>query len=80
MMMTQHHISSAWVERPDQFDRLHAEGANNPRVMALAVHPYLSGVPHRIRYFEAVYDYMKKKPGASFTTGEEISEWYGAQR
>jgi hypothetical protein len=39
----------------DDFDRVYAEGAKNPRVMAIAVHPYNSGVPHRIKYFEAVY-------------------------
>ena len=77
MMVIQHHASSEWVRRvKDQFDRLWAEGAKNPRVMAMAVHPYISGVPHRIKYFEAVYDYMRKKPGVWLTTGEEIYEWY----
>ena len=77
MMVIQHHTSDAWLQRcRDQFDRLYAEGAKNPRVMALAVHPYNSGVPHRIKYFEAVYDYMRKKKGVWFTTGEEIYEWY----
>jgi len=77
MMVIQHHTSDAWVQRcKDQFDRLYAEGARNPRVMALAVHPYNSGVPHRIKYFEAVYDYMRKKKGVWFTTGEGIYEWY----
>ncbi len=79
MMVIQHHESSYWFERArDQFDRLYAEGAKNPRVMALAVHPYISGVPHRIKHFEAVYDYMKRKKGVWFTTGEEIYEWYRA--
>ena len=64
----------------DHFDRLYAEGAKQPRVMALAVHPYNSGVPHRIKYFEAVYDYMRKKKGVWMTTGEEIYEWYCSQR
>src|SRR5262249_7064494 len=74
------HTSSAWLERArDQFDRLYAEGTTQPRVMALAVHPYISGVPHRIEYFEAVYDYMKKHKGVWFTTGEEIYEWYRSQ-
>jgi peptidoglycan/xylan/chitin deacetylase (PgdA/CDA1 family) len=81
MMVIQHHASAAWVERArDQFDRLYAEGAQNPRVMALAVHPYISGAPHRIKYFEAVYDYMRKKSGVWFTTGEEIYEWYRTQQ
>src|SRR6266545_5010740 len=72
---------SEWLQRAkDQFDRLYAEGAKNPRVMALAVHPYISGVPHRIKYFEAVYDYMRKKKGVWFTTGEDIYEWYKSQR
>jgi peptidoglycan/xylan/chitin deacetylase (PgdA/CDA1 family) len=81
MMVIQHHTSGAWLQRAkDQFDRLYAEGAKNPRVMALAVHPYISGVPHRIKYFEAVYDYMRKKPGVWMTTGEEIYEWYRQSR
>ena len=81
MMVIQHHTSSEWLQRAkDQFDRLYAEGAKNPRVMALAVHPYISGVPHRIKYFEAVYDYMRKKKGVWFTTGEDIYEWYKSQR
>jgi allantoinase len=80
MMVIQHHTSSEWLQRAkDQFDRLYAEGAKNPRVMALAVHPYISGVPHRIKYFEAVYDYMRKKKGVWFTTGEDIYEWYKSQ-
>src|SRR5438105_723156 len=81
MMIIQHHASSEWLRRAkDSFDRLYAEGRTNPRVMALAVHPYISGVPHRIRYFEAVYDYMRKKKGVWFTTGEDIYEWYKSQR
>jgi peptidoglycan/xylan/chitin deacetylase (PgdA/CDA1 family) len=77
MMVVQHHASSEWLQRcRDQFDRLYAEGARNPRVMAIAVHPYISGVPHRIKYFEAVYDYIGKHRGVWLTTGEEIYEWY----
>jgi allantoinase len=76
-MVIQHHESPAWVQRcRDQFDRLYAEGTKNPRVMAIAVHPYIHGVPHRIKYFEAVYDYLRRKKGVWFTTGEEFYEWY----
>jgi allantoinase len=45
-------------------------------VMALAVHPYISGVPHRVKYFEAVYDYIAKHEGVWLTTGEEICAWH----
>ncbi len=32
----------------DSFDVLYKEGAKSGRVMAIALHPYLIGVPHRI--------------------------------
>lgn len=81
MMVIRHRPSGEWLQRArDQFDRLYAEGARNPRVMALAVHPYVSGVPHRIKYFEAVYDYIQRKKGVWLTTGEEIHEWYKAHK
>ncbi|HEY7648406.1 MAG TPA: polysaccharide deacetylase family protein [Methylomirabilota bacterium] len=81
MMVIQHHESEAWLRRcADQFDRLYAEGAKNPRVMAIAVHPYIHGVPHRIKYFEAVFDYLRKRKGVWLATGEEIYEWYKAHQ
>ncbi len=47
--------------------------------MAIAVHPYISGVPHRIKYLESVYDYIRRKKGVWLTTGEEICEWFRAR-
>ena len=44
--------------------------------MAIAVHPYISGVPHRIKYFEQIYAYMKKRPGVLFCKGEDVLDWY----
>jgi len=77
MMMIQHHAAPELFNRTrDQFDRLYEEGAQSARIMAIAVHPYISGVPHRIKYFEAIYDYMKQKPGVLFWKGEEILDWY----
>ena len=55
MMVIQHHESDAWLRRcKDQFDRLYLEGAKNPRVMALAVHPYNGGVPHPVKNLQAL--------------------------
>jgi peptidoglycan/xylan/chitin deacetylase (PgdA/CDA1 family) len=80
MMMIQHHRAAELFERTrDQFDRLYEEGAQSPRIMALAVHPYISGVPHRIKYFEQIYDYISSKPGVAFWKGEEILDWYRGQ-
>jgi len=44
------------------------------------LHPYIHGVPHRIRYFEEVYDYVRRKKGVWMTTGAEIYEWWKSGR
>ena len=63
----------------DQFDRLYQEGADIPRVMAISIHPYLTGVPHRIKYLEALYDYIIGHDGVVMWTGAEILDWYKSQ-
>lgn len=55
-----------------QFDVLYREGAASGRVMAIALHPYLSGVPHRIGALSQALDYICKHPGVWLATGEEI--------
>jgi peptidoglycan/xylan/chitin deacetylase (PgdA/CDA1 family) len=80
MMLIQHHPAAELFNRTrDQFDRLYEEGGESARIMAIAVHPYISGVPHRIKYFEAIYDYIKQKPGVLFWKGEDILDWYRGQ-
>lgn len=64
----------------DQFDQLYKEGATTPRVMAISIHPYLTGAPHRIRYLEALYDHILSHEGVALMTGEEIMDVYKAQR
>lgn len=77
IMLIQHHSAQELRNRAiDQFDRLYQESGDNPRIMALAVHPYISGVPHRIRYLEQIYEYAQSKPGVLFWTGEQILDWY----
>jgi peptidoglycan/xylan/chitin deacetylase (PgdA/CDA1 family) len=63
----------------DQFDRLYQDGATSPRIMAISIHPYLTGVPHRIKYLEALYDYILGHDGVVMWTGEEILDWYVAE-
>ncbi len=64
----------------DQFDRLYQEGETTPRVMAISIHPYLTGVPHRIKYLEALYDYIMGHAGVVMWTGEEILDWYQSEQ
>ncbi|HLC42725.1 MAG TPA: polysaccharide deacetylase family protein [Methylomirabilota bacterium] len=81
IMVLQHHEAEELFRRArDQFETLYAEGAKSARVMAIAVHPYISGVPHRIKYFDRIYSYLKKKKGVLFWTGEEILRWYQSRR
>lgn len=63
----------------DQFDRLYLESAKTTRVMAISVHPFLTGVPHRIKYLEALYDYILGHEGVAIMTGSEILDWYRTQ-
>jgi allantoinase len=80
MMMVQHHRAEEMYDRAmAQFERLHQEGAASARVMAIAVHPYITGVPHRIAAFERVYAALACRPGVLFWTGEQILEWFTAQ-
>jgi allantoinase len=77
MMVLQSHPSEEWLRRGiDQFDRLYAEGEKSARVMAISVHPYISGVPHRIGYLEKLYEYITQRPGVLMWTGEQILDWY----
>ena len=48
--------------------------------MAIAIHPYISGQPHRIRYLEEIYDYVSGHPGVLHWNGAEILDWWSAAR
>ena len=77
MMALQHHPSEEWLRRGiDHFDRLYQEGATSARVMAISLHPYISGVPHRIAYVEKLYEHIRQRPGVCLWTGEQILDWY----
>jgi len=77
----QQHSSDEMLKRGKaQFDRLYKDGAQTPRVMAISVHPYLSGVPHRIGFLEELYDYVLGHDKVLVWTGEEILDWFLAQQ
>jgi peptidoglycan/xylan/chitin deacetylase (PgdA/CDA1 family) len=77
MMIVQHHESDYLARRAiDQFDRLYAEGQQRAKILALAIHPYISGQPHRIKYLEAIYDHVSRFEGVLHWNGVEILDWY----
>jgi len=81
MMLIQHHKASEYRDRAiDQFDQIYADSENSARIMALVVHPYIMGAPHRLKYFAAALEHIKRHPDAMFWTGEQIYDWYLSQR
>jgi peptidoglycan/xylan/chitin deacetylase (PgdA/CDA1 family) len=77
MMQIQHHPSHEWLRRgTDTFDRLWLDGEKTPRIMAISVHPYITGAPHRIAYLEKLYEYILSREGVLMWTGAEILDWY----
>ena len=80
MYVVQHHRSPEIFERgKDQFDRLYSEGSDSARIMCIAVHPYVTGVPHRIGYFEKLLEYITSHDDVALMTGGEILDWYDSQ-
>ena len=47
-------------------------------MMSMSIHPYITGVPHRIKYFEAAIDYIQGHSGVWMTTGGGICDWFEA--
>ena len=75
--LAQNHKSPEIFERArDQFDTLYREGAESARVMCVSTHPYITGVPHRIKYYDMIWEYIRQFDGVVFMTGSEILDWY----
>ncbi|WP_413721094.1 polysaccharide deacetylase family protein [Silicimonas sp. MF1-12-2] len=76
----QQHDSEVFLSRGKRhFDRLYAEAAENARVMAISIHPYITGVPHRIGALEDLLDYVGGHEGVAWMTASEIGDWYRGQ-
>lgn len=63
----------------DTFDELLADAADAARVMCVATHPFVTGVPHRARYLHSSLAYMRAKSDVWFATGAQILEAFRAQ-
>jgi len=81
MMALQHLPSDQWHSRAlDHFRTLYEESAERPKVMAMACHPYLSGVPHRIGHVERTFAELLAHDGVVAWDGAKILDWYLAAR
>jgi peptidoglycan/xylan/chitin deacetylase (PgdA/CDA1 family) len=81
LSLIQYHASDVFQRRAlDYFECLHGESADGARVMALAVHPYISGSPHRIKYVRETIEHIIAQPGVVVWNGAQILDWYLAER
>lgn len=77
MMLVQHHAGREYFQRAsDQFDQIYADSEGSARAMALVVHPYIMGAPHRLRYFREILEKISGHDDVVFWTGEQILDWY----
>ena len=64
-----------WICK-SQFNQLYREGAESGKVMCIALHPFLIGQPHRVKYLDNVLGYIMSHEGVWQTTADEIAEHY----
>src|SRR6266568_396789 len=80
LMALGHHPSDQFYTRiMDQFECLYAESVERPKIMAIALHGYLSGVPHRINHIRCALEEVLTRPGVAAWDGAKILDWYKEQ-
>jgi len=79
MMLIQHHSAAEYRDRAlNQFEQIYADAKSSARIMALSVHPYIMGAPHRLKYLRQTFATLRKNSGVKFLTGAQIADWYVA--
>ena len=82
LLAIQHHRADEFVERALlNLDRLAAEAGSDgslggAKVMGFAIHPYITGVPHRIGLLERLLDALVGRNDVVFMQGSELLDWY----
>ena len=73
----QHMSSSEIYDRlVDTLSVFETELKTQPRVLTLALHPHLIGVPHRFAYLERMLDLLQGRDDTTFVVGGQIADWY----
>ncbi|MBC7581055.1 polysaccharide deacetylase family protein [Tardiphaga sp.] len=58
--------------------RFETETSDNPRVLAIGLHPHLISVPHRIHELDGMIELLRASDQTVFTTGSAICDWFSA--
>lgn len=62
------------------FDELYRDSALSPTAMVIAVHPYMTGLPYRIKALRGALEYLWDHEGIWWATGAEIAERFRQSR
>lgn len=60
----------------DQFEGLYEAGSESGQVMSLAVHPFVTGQPFRLKYLKKILAEISAVKDAWLTTSDEIADYY----
>ena len=81
LMAIQNHSSEVFLKRAlDYFETIYSESQETTKVMAIAMHPYLSGAAHRIKYVRQTFEHILSQPGVVCWDGEHILDWFVKER
>ena len=81
MMALQHNTSNEFYNRAMAYHQcLDQEADGTAKIMSIAVHPYLSGSPHRFGDVARTYSELLAKAGVLCWDGERILDWYKGER
>ncbi len=82
IMLHYHHNEAEFVQQvSDQFRVLYDEAAEQGgRIMAVTIHPWMSGQPHRIKALERALAHLMEHGGVWSATGAEILAAFKAQQ
>jgi len=77
--VVQSQASDALLQRLEaSLAALAPELERQPRVLTLALHPHVVGVPHRLYYLEKAFDLLARRTDTVFMTSSEIADWFVA--
>jgi peptidoglycan/xylan/chitin deacetylase (PgdA/CDA1 family) len=60
----------------DQFDVLYEEGRTNPRVMPIALHPFVAGQAFRSKHLRRALAHIASHDNVWFASSDQINDWF----
>ena len=69
-------FSSNRKSQGEHFDVLYEEGKTTGKVMSISCHPFIIGVPSRIRCLDKILEHITQHKDVWLATGSEIVAWY----